>query len=84
MSASLVGSEMCIRDRLRGAPKSSGELRGAPKSSGEPRGELQSAPGRALESSGESPGEPIFISIRAPKVSILRALSKGGLSLIHI
>eukprot|EP00969_Alexandrium_andersonii_P055776 2458555-Alexandrium_andersonii.AAC.1 len=29
MSASLVGSEMCIRDSLR-APESSGELRRAP------------------------------------------------------
>eukprot|EP00969_Alexandrium_andersonii_P300433 13282535-Alexandrium_andersonii.AAC.1 len=37
MSASLVGSEMCIRDRTRpklsGAPRSSPELRGALRSS---------------------------------------------------
>eukprot|EP00969_Alexandrium_andersonii_P296536 13103636-Alexandrium_andersonii.AAC.1 len=30
MSASLVGSEMCIRDRLRGAPRCSKGLQGAP------------------------------------------------------
>eukprot|EP00969_Alexandrium_andersonii_P249235 11015422-Alexandrium_andersonii.AAC.1 len=34
MSASLVGSEMCIRDRLKTAPGSSGELRAAPESLG--------------------------------------------------
>eukprot|EP00969_Alexandrium_andersonii_P335285 14818330-Alexandrium_andersonii.AAC.1 len=36
MSASLVGSEMCIRDRCatrRGAPEGSAELHRAPKSS---------------------------------------------------
>eukprot|EP00969_Alexandrium_andersonii_P293406 12968861-Alexandrium_andersonii.AAC.1 len=44
MSASLVGSEMCIRDS-RGAPRRSEELRGAPQSSEELRG--------AQESSGE-------------------------------
>eukprot|EP00969_Alexandrium_andersonii_P267659 11828264-Alexandrium_andersonii.AAC.1 len=37
MSASLVGSEMCIRDRLGGAPESFGELRRALESSGELR-----------------------------------------------
>eukprot|EP00969_Alexandrium_andersonii_P284210 12565052-Alexandrium_andersonii.AAC.1 len=47
MSASLVGSEMCIRDSFRRTLQSSGELRRAPESSGELRkrsGELMRAP----------------------------------------
>eukprot|EP00969_Alexandrium_andersonii_P114930 5082819-Alexandrium_andersonii.AAC.1 len=41
MSASLVGSEMCIRDRLSGSVESSPEIFGALWSSGENCGALQ-------------------------------------------
>eukprot|EP00969_Alexandrium_andersonii_P145575 6439327-Alexandrium_andersonii.AAC.1 len=47
MSASLVGSEMCIRDRSRGEP---GRAGGEPRKAGGGRGEA----GRAGESWGEA------------------------------
>eukprot|EP00969_Alexandrium_andersonii_P169676 7501027-Alexandrium_andersonii.AAC.1 len=49
MSASLVGSEMCIRDRLGRARQSWAELRRGRGCSGQPRAAL-TAPARVLSS----------------------------------
>eukprot|EP00969_Alexandrium_andersonii_P191128 8442546-Alexandrium_andersonii.AAC.1 len=43
---------MCIRDRLRRAPKSSRGLRRAPESSGEPQENLERASGHVWKSWG--------------------------------